>query len=227
MLSQPLPESAANPFATRFIQPGAVPFLFPPDENVASLVRRLENQRWRGQIVGCHGSGKTSLLVALKAHLEQRIPVFWYRVDPQHKLPGDWYPGQSTIWRRNTLVVIDGFGQLSFWRQCWVRILAEWRRCGLLVTTHRRLWTLPVLVELRPTESTFRAVVEHVLQNGPVPVKLDDALLGSVWQQYGPNMREALFCLYEHVRQSVGARPASDCLADADQQSNPPRNNCL
>ena len=60
-----LTERLANPFATRHVRPGAIPFHFPAETSAAQLVARLRELNWRGAIVGPHGSGKSTLLVAL------------------------------------------------------------------------------------------------------------------------------------------------------------------
>jgi hypothetical protein len=56
---------ASNPFATRFTRPGAIEFIFPAGESLATLVARLRACDWRGQITGPHGSGKAPLRAAL------------------------------------------------------------------------------------------------------------------------------------------------------------------
>jgi len=56
--------SEPNPFSTRFVQPGAIPYLFEAG-SLAEVIGSFESQgRW-GQIVGPHGSGKTTLLRAI------------------------------------------------------------------------------------------------------------------------------------------------------------------
>src|SRR5579859_6457327 len=62
----------SNPFSTRCVRPGAIPFRFPPGESAATMVDRLERQGWWGQIVGPHGSGKSTLLAALLPELRRR-----------------------------------------------------------------------------------------------------------------------------------------------------------
>ena len=54
-----------NPFSTRRISPGAIPYVLPPGENAYALVDRLRQAGWWGEIVGPHGSGKSTLLATL------------------------------------------------------------------------------------------------------------------------------------------------------------------
>ena len=46
-----------NPFSSRHVRPGATSYRFPPGESVEAILARLEEQQWRGEIVGPHGSG--------------------------------------------------------------------------------------------------------------------------------------------------------------------------
>ena len=59
-----------NPFATRFVRPGAIPYRF-----ANGLVGRdrasLRQHDWRGEIVGPHGSGKSTLVQTLIPPLKE------------------------------------------------------------------------------------------------------------------------------------------------------------
>ncbi len=63
-------DASDNPFCTRWVRPGAIPFLFPPGENAEELADRLRQAGWWGEITGPHGSGKSALLAALTAAIE-------------------------------------------------------------------------------------------------------------------------------------------------------------
>ena len=66
------PSAGSNPFATRFIQPAAMPYRFPEGHVASELVDRLQRADWNGQIVGPHGSGKSTLLETLVTLVLQR-----------------------------------------------------------------------------------------------------------------------------------------------------------
>ncbi len=69
----------SNPFSSRFVRPGQVAFQFPPGVDAIGLVARLRSFRWRAQIVGPHGTGKSTLLHALLPTLrEQGRDIVWY-----------------------------------------------------------------------------------------------------------------------------------------------------
>src|ERR1700733_2507071 len=125
-----LPRS--NPFASRWVRPGALPYLFPPGEGVQMLVERLRINGGRGQIVGPHGSGKSTLLASLLPELERtgRKPRLVVLHDGQRRLPST-----VTQWLRDErrgqewLVVIDGYEQLSYWSR--FRLKRQCRRLGM------------------------------------------------------------------------------------------------
>src|SRR5205814_1339909 len=102
------PRLQTNPFSTRWIRPGAVPFLFSAGVSAEGLVEQLRLNNWRGVIVGPHGSGKSTLLATLMPTIEQ-TGLLVRRISLHN--------GQKTLpdnfrWRKldsQTLLVIDGF----------------------------------------------------------------------------------------------------------------------
>src|SRR3989442_1545921 len=46
----------SNPFSTRFIRPGVIPFVFADGQSPETLVEQLRQHHWWGQIIGPHGS---------------------------------------------------------------------------------------------------------------------------------------------------------------------------
>ena len=126
----------ANPFATRFIRPGAVPYVFDEGQSTAMLIERLESLGWWAQIVGPHGSGKSTLLAQLTPALEQagRRPAMFALHDGQRRLPGDWLIEVSRTSAR--LIIIDGYEQLSRASRFWLKRRCRREGWGLLVTAH-------------------------------------------------------------------------------------------
>ncbi len=53
---------AENPFCTRRIRPGALPYFFPPGASIETILQRFQDFAGWGEIVGPHGSGKSTLL---------------------------------------------------------------------------------------------------------------------------------------------------------------------
>jgi GTPase SAR1 family protein len=182
---------ASNPFATRYVEPGAIPFLFPSGVTAASLIERLRQHHWRGAIVGPHGSGKSTLLAALISELtRQGIPCELTRLhDGERSLPH-----AAGTFREPCLQIIDGYEQLG-WLSRW-RLVLDCRRygTGLLVTSHRPN-RLPVLFETAPTLETTQAIVASLLRPGASTITPDD--VAAAYSRANGNIRETLFDLYD------------------------------
>src|SRR4029079_17677248 len=97
---------------------------------------KLAAQQWRGAIVGTHGSGKSTLLEALKPAIlaaGRSLQTISLR-DGQRRLPRDFFATLTND--TDTVVIVDGYEQLS-----WPVRLHLWLQCrssgaGLLVTSH-------------------------------------------------------------------------------------------
>ena len=126
-----------NPFCTRRVRPGAIPFLFPAGEDAETLVGRLRQNGWWGEIVGAHGTGKSALLATLipRIELAGRQPLLVELHDGQRRLPLDL--DRDSRLRPPTLLVVDGYEQLSRWRRWLLKRLCRRRGWGL--------WSRPTL----------------------------------------------------------------------------------
>ncbi|MFZ5831375.1 MAG: hypothetical protein ACOY3P_14920 [Planctomycetota bacterium] len=153
-MSEETPVHTANPFAARRLRPGFVPYVFPEgsgeasrggEHSLAGLVARLRGNRFWGEVVGPHGSGKSALVASLVGVLEaQRHRSIVVELhDGQRRMPA--HVLRAAAGQAAELLVIDGYEQLlSFvrWHVCW-----HCRRhgIGLVVTAHRPMG-LPPLV---------------------------------------------------------------------------------
>jgi ABC-type cobalamin/Fe3+-siderophores transport system ATPase subunit len=190
---------SANPFATERIRSGAIPYQFPDGEDAARLIERLRSAGWWGQIVGPHGSGKSTLLAALLPELARSAgEVHLARLhQADRRLPPAMHDalGRTSAAAPRRLLLIDGYEQLSPWDR--------WRlqhRCrdvgyGLLVSTHRRLWGLPVLCRCRATADTAWRVVRYLLREQGCPFAPAD--LATRLAALNGDLRELLFELYD------------------------------
>ena len=147
----------SNPFATCWTAPSAVSYVPLEEASPCELVSRLAAANWWGQIVGPHGAGKTTLLHALE-------PLVKAKHRSWHALRFHSFR-QGSPWRElfrlplhgNSLLVIDGFEQLSPLLR-WSVQLRCWRTgCGLLVTSHQSVG-LPMLVEVAPDRQVIHQV---------------------------------------------------------------------
>lgn len=183
----------ANPFSSCYVRPGAIPFRFSGEATPSRVVDRLQQSNWWGQIVGPHGSGKSTCLATLIPYLKREgKQIDLYRLaDRQRQLPSR---PAAPPWNASVLVIVDGYEQLSWWNRWQLR--RKCRRCkaGLLVTTHVDLG-LPTIYNASVEPSTARELVNDLLRRGAQPLPptaIDDAL-----SRNATNLREVLFELYD------------------------------
>lgn len=187
-----------NPFSSRFIRPGAMPYLYPHGESAAGVRRRFEESGRRGAILGPHGSGKSALLRDLLTVWRGdagEVRLIELR-DGQRGLPAAWPNGLTTSPR--VLIAIDGYeqlGRLARWRlrsACWRR---GW---GLLVTAHDPVG-LPTLAQTSSDLKLVRRIVARLLQSSPAATLVPAEALAACYQRHAPNVREMLFELYDLI----------------------------
>ncbi len=195
-----------NPFATQYVRPGAIPFVFGEGHSAEQVVARLQSQNWRGEIIGPHGSGKSTLLHALREPLRQAgRELIWFELKQgQHRLQAP-SAEKSTVptntrWNKNTLVIVDGAEQLTWLRRKSLLARTQWRGAGLLWTTHRPLELRPVWetkTDLRLAETIVRRLVpddDHRI----APEEIEVAFKAS-----NQNLRETLFQLFDRYQRKL------------------------
>jgi hypothetical protein len=186
----------SNPFSTRFIRPGSIPYLFADGDSATTLIAHLKEANWRGQIIGPHGSGKSTLLAALVPALEAagRSAVSIALHQGQHQLP----PIDASSLSSTTQLIIDGYEQLSWWSRWRAHRLCKRHRTGLLVTAHADQG-LPTIYETQPSEPLANRVVAALLPAGDATISPAD--IASAYQATRGNLRETLFQLFDVYRQ--------------------------
>jgi hypothetical protein len=197
--------STDNPFATRFVRPGAQSFLFPEGEAVDALVDLLRANAWWGEIVGPHGAGKSTLLATFIPHLREagRHVVLVTLRDGQRRLPSQQIA--DTAKQPNTLLVVDGYEQLGTFRRWQLKRRCRRLGCGLLVTAHAPVG-LPHLYQVTPSLDMVQRVVQRVVQSVVGTLPSDPSLISSTpitaadveacFAQRAGDVRETLFDLY-------------------------------
>jgi hypothetical protein len=195
-----------NPFATAFVRPGALPYLFEADVSARSLVAKLRSCGWWGQIVGPHGSGKSTLLASLVPRLEEagRRPACVTLHEGQRTLPVD--ASDITVWDADTQVVVDGYEQLGWLARLRLKSTCRRRGSGLLVTAHQDvglppLWTTATSDELAWQIVSLLIDREQKRPGAAVIARVD--VIASR-RRHGDNLREALFELYDLYEDRAG-----------------------
>jgi len=201
----PLPtgERIGNPFSTRFTRPGAIPYCFADGDSAASPIERLQAAGWWGEIVGPHGSGKSTLVAALVRELERagRQVVLVTLRDGQRALGVDLRRTVSS--GIPTQIIVDGYEQLSRWSR-W-RLKRQCRRhgWGLLVTSHEPAG-LATVAGTAPSLELAQALVAQLTAGSASPITPAD--VAAAYAAHRGNLREMLFGLYD----LHDARVASD-----------------
>ena len=192
----------SNPFATRFIRPGAIDYIFPKGQSAESLVARLRASEWVGEIVGPHGSGKSTLVAALIPTLKAAGRKVVQRVitpDAGDRagciVPAGAFAAISKLpLDKDTQLILDGFERLSWWWRRRVRVHCRRLQAGLLVTAHESMG-LPLLVQTRPTTELAQQIVERLLPPGDATIKPSD--VQAAFTKSDRNLRETLFALFD------------------------------
>ena len=189
-----------NPFASHRTRPGALEFCFPVGVSAESLVKQLSRHRWRGQIVGPHGVGKSTLISALLPEMHRR-EICTRRIalhDGQRRLPVGFLKSQKLGGK--LVFIVDGYEQLSFGERlklswhCWLRSR------GLLISTHSPAVRLTTLLTLVPSAALMTHLM-HKLQGGSEPpVSIDAATVS--FSRHGGNLREVWFDLYDQYERN-------------------------
>jgi hypothetical protein len=194
-----------NPFSTRRVRPGAIPYQYPAGQDAAGLLQRLRKNRWRGQIIGPHGSGKSSLLAALIRAIEHagRHAVLVELHDGQRRLPQSLRRMPQLA--EGAVVVVDGYEQLSPWNRWALRRFCRRRGLGLVVTAHASMG-LPDLARTSTSVRVARDLVRRLLAEGPALVSPDDVSRQFVLRR--GDLREVFFDLYDLHEQRRSKGPA-------------------
>jgi len=184
----------ANPFSTRYVRPGAIPFVFGTHDSAEATVARFIALGRRAQIVGPHGVGKSTLLAALLPALAAAgMPGYLIGLrDQERSLPADWQAAARHAKART--IVVDGYEQLNRWNR-W-RLSAVCRRAGwaLLITAHEDAG-LPTLDRLAPSLATVQALVDRLL--GGCRGAVSRERVAQQFADCGGNARETFFALYD------------------------------
>ncbi len=194
---------ATNPFSTRFTRPGAIPFLFPEGESAATVVDRFRQHRWQGQLIGPHGSGKSTLLATLRPELEaagrQILAVTLHQ--GEHRLP----PLDRGRLSTTTLLLIDGYEQLSWWSRWRVKWICRRYGAGLLVTAHTDVG-LPTVFQTETDKELVQSLVARLV--GADTLLITDAETETALAATGGNVREVFFRLYDVYQRKI-SQPAT------------------
>ena len=206
-----------NPFATRFIRPGAIDYLFDASGESLPSLRRLADRFLdlpgrRAAIVGPNGTGKSTLLASLGRHWANptdsavRFDIREARVMSRATL----FRGDAAVrallekrseWTADTLILLDGFEQLTFIERIRLRQAARASGARVLVTCHQSIRGYPTVHKTGRDPRIDAAVLGHLLAGTPYSV--EQIRRSEPWQrslrEHRDNLRESLFAAFDAV----------------------------
>lgn len=189
------PSREANPFATCWTRPGALPYLTTRQLDPQALLERLSRCNWRGRIVGPHGVGKTALLGELALRVRQQGGDA-ERIDAR-------FDGENSA----NLLLVDGMERVTALRR--YALLRRWRSRGqgYVITAHRdSVWDLSapaLLCRLRASPELMLRLFDYLTRGGSTPVTASDA--EQAFDRRRADLRAVWFDLYNlhETRQRV------------------------
>lgn len=196
-------EPRENPFSTRFVRPGAIPYRLMPGKDLKTLLERFSAIGRTGQIVGPHGSGKSTLLadlILLWEGLGERVVVVELH-DGQRRLPvrlPDLLRDE-----RPTLIAVDGYEQLARSVGRSLRRFCRRHKIGLVVTTHCSMG-IPDLVRCTASLGLIVQLVRELLGDEQDCIT-DDEIRRSFHEHEG-DVREVLFEMYDLFEEQHNSR---------------------
>lgn len=202
MIARGMRSQGSNPFASRHLQPGAIPFLFRDEQSIEGLADQISKARClRQAIVGPHGTGKSTLIQQLCERLGCPAIVLHSTTPKQVGL----MECMARV-RSGDLCLIDGYEQLTYWGRGLLVAYAARRRVKLCASSHR----LPLGFELIWETKVDHAVEDHVISRllvGAEPQVKSALLESEAWrksrEKQGENLRESLFDMYDWWRDTV------------------------
>ena len=189
-----MPIYGENPFCSKRIKPGAIPFYFPEGITMDTLLEFLVLNGWCGQIIGPHGSGKSTLLAALVPRIREvgKNVLHLELQDGTKQLPID--DTQLEKMDSNTVLAIDGFEQLSFWVRRKIKNRSTAQHFGTIIIAHES-YDYPDLYKTSHDLDVAKMLVAKLLQNNIV--QISETTVEEHFHANGGNLREMLFSLYD------------------------------
>lgn len=190
---------AHNPFSSCYVEPARGGYLFPPGQSLGGVMQILREGGWRGELVGPHGAGKSTLMYDLYYSLRDgSVPVArWFCNSERRWWPCGWWHDL----RGCRVLLIDGGEALAPGLLWAVRALTRLRGQGLVITSHRRQG-VGAAITVKPDENLLMKKVCTLLADatqGEDGASDIAQRVSALTRQYHGNGREVLMSLYLSV----------------------------
>ncbi len=177
----------SNPYSTKFTRPGAIAYHCAPGKSMAYYADCFLSSGRRGQVVGPHGTGKSTFVIAFQKELLSRgLDVCLVTL---HSFDKSGLNNLLTL-KPGSILILDGFEQLPFWRRFRILQSTLWHKIGLLTTSHVS-FGLPTLLETSVDLETAKNLVRTLTGSEP------SQNLESLLEKHNGNLREVFFDLYD------------------------------
>ncbi|TWU43818.1 NACHT domain protein [Novipirellula aureliae] len=202
----------SNPFCTRFVRPGAIPYRFDEaelpgthgaDSALDRMTTRVVQVRF-SVIVGPHGSGKSTLLQTLLPNLQTAFCDF----AKVHLIASQ--PCQRPIMEASNglvsggLLVVDGMEQLATWQRKFLLWRSKRRNHSILATAHRPLRGFEILQTTALSAQKIRELTKQRIAS--MSENTQQMILNELSNRpLGPetNLRELWFDLYDIAERMI------------------------
>ncbi|MDR1960264.1 MAG: hypothetical protein LBQ54_14690 [Planctomycetaceae bacterium] len=164
------------------------------------LIDQFQKNGSFGQITGNHGSGKSTLLSALEevfARKEYKIHKESLH-DGQRRLSYEFWQWFSELKKSppdKSLIIVDGYEQLSWLQRFRLLLGCKIRGVGLLLTSHKPVHGIPVLYRTAASQEQLEQIVDYLLE---IPAGfIDENVLARLMLTHRNNIRDVLFALHD------------------------------
>lgn len=162
-----------------------------------SFLSNLEAHRYRGAIVGPHGTGKTTLLLEARARLEAcNVPVRYGFLNEETQKKARQARALVSATPRDAVLFLDGAEQLDLLTWRWLRWRTRQLR-GLVITIHQP-GRMPTLHTTHAGEALLKELLTQLVAED-LPHYW--ARAQSHFARCEGNVREVFFALYDDCAQ--------------------------
>ena len=200
-----------NPFETRWIRPDSVDFLCSGETQLPELLECMLNATQPCELIGDHGIGKTTLAYSLLQQARNN--------EIESQLIRCGKDGGSVDWReqfrRNRLLILDEFEQLSTWQRRKIKQLARKTNTATLIIAHETQG-LPALLSTRTTQSllsnltALKSLVRQLQIQSQQPQLILDQDVENLFNKLRGNSRDVLFTCYDLFEQRRIKKPVAN-----------------